>query len=327
MARVTTRRRVLVAAALLVGGCAAETVGPDGASNGTTGAAPVPSTTTTTVATLPAAPPFTASPGEVVVEVKQPAADVVQLLSTYAADEAGVDDAKARLATAGFPPVVADQAAALLVPGTASSGEVVYPQLGGLTASRASVMVVVRQRLLAEGVVREVTRTVDVRVDLVGGRWWPVAIASVGGEPVERPADLAPLISALVDHPAVDLPDSARWDLYTGFVDPRLVGLLLDLAKDHELGVTVLASGHPHNVFGTGRTSNHTRGRAVDIWSIDGVPVVDQRGPGSPLQALVQRLAQQGVTELGSPYDLDGPGGAMFTNLVHEDHLHLGYRS
>ena len=294
--------------------------------SGATGPGSVPASTTTTV-TLPVAPAFAGSPGEVAIEVKQPAADVVQLLSTYPAEQAGVHEARTRLVAAGLDPVLADQSRALIVPDTASSGEIVYPQLGGLTPSTASVMVVLRQHLLSEGVIREVTRTVDVRLERTEGTWQPVEIASAGGQPVEPPVDVSPSISALASHPAVDLPDSARWDLFAGLVDPRIVELLLELAEDHELGVTVLASGHPINVFGTQRTSNHTRGRGVDIWSIDGTPVVDQRGLDSPLRDLVVRLAGEGVTELGSPYDLDGPGGITFTNLVHEDHLHLAYRS
>ena len=317
------QRAVVLAAGLLLAGCMAEN-GPGG--NGATGPGSVPSSTTTTV-TLPAAPPFAGSPGEVALEVKQPAAEVVQLLSTYPADRADVDGVRARLVTAGLDPLLAEQSVGLIVPGVASSGEIVYPQLGGLSPRTASVMVVLRQHLLTDGVIREVTRTVDVRLELEEGLWRPVAIASVGGEPVEPPVNVSPSISALASHPAVDLPDSARWDLYAGLVDPRIVELLLELAEDHELGVTVLASGHPANVFGTERTSNHTRGRGVDIWSIDGTAVVDQRGPDSPLRDLVMRLAGEGVTELGSPYDLDGPGGVMFTNLVHDDHLHLAYRS
>lgn len=312
----------VVAASVLVGGCAAESAGPDGA-----GAGPAFSTTSTTAATLPAAAPFAGSPNEVALDVKGPAADVVQLLSTYPVDHGGIDEARTRLADAGLAPELADQSAALVVAGSASSGEIVYPQLGGLTDGRASVMVVLRQRLLAEGAFSEVTRTVDVRLDLIEGTWRPIAIDSVGGDPVEPPDDVPPPIGALVSHPTVDLPDSARWDLYAGLVDPRVVELLLALAEDHELGITVLASGHPANVFGTERTSNHTRGRGVDIWSIDRTAVVDQRGLGSPLRDLVERLAGEGVTELGSPYDLDGPGGVMFTNIVHQDHLHLAFRS
>lgn len=171
------------------------------------------------------------------------------------------------------------------------------------------------------------TRTVDVRLERTAGEWQPVELASVGGEPVTPPVDQPEPVRALVAEPAVELPDSARWDLNAGLVDPRIVELLLGLAEDHRLGVTVLASGHPLNVFATDRLSNHTAGRGVDIWSVDDVPVVDQRQADSPLRVLVERLVAQGVTELGSPFDLDGPGGAMFTNTVHQDHLHLAYRS
>ena len=322
MSRVSLVLAAVVAGWLVVG-CRAE-VAPQSAEPTGSGKGSVPSTS---VPTLPPAVPFVGSSGEVALEVKTPAAEVVQLLSTYSADASGVEAARARLVAAGFDPRLADQSGGLFIPNTSSSGEIVYPQLGGLTVSKASVMVVVRQRLLADSVVQEVTRTIDVRLDLVDASWRPVDIASVGGEPIERPADLRAPITALLDEPAVEIPDSARWDLYAGLVDPRIVELLLELAKEHELAVTVMASGHPANVFGSERMSNHTRGRGVDIWSVDGTPVVDQRQADSLLRGLVERLVEEGVTELGSPFDLDGPGGVMFTNLVHQDHLHLAYRT
>ena len=51
------------------------------------------------------------------------------------------------------------------------------------------------------------------------------------------------------------------------------------------------------------------------------------RDPLGPLHQLVEELLARGaVTELGSPWDLDGVGsGASFTNVVHQDHLHLAF--
>lgn len=71
--------------------------------------------------------------------------------------------------------------------------------------------------------------------------------------------------------------------------------------------------------------SNHTEGRGADIWAIDGQPVVSLRDPTGPIPGLVQGLVNVGATEVGSPFDIDGPGGASFTNEVHQDHLHVAF--
>ncbi|HZW45071.1 MAG TPA: hypothetical protein VFF32_11890 [Dermatophilaceae bacterium] len=36
-------------------------------------------------------------------------------------------------------------------------------------------------------------------------------------------------------------------------------------------------------------------------------------------------LFDHGLPELGSPWAFDGYGGRSFTNVVHTDHLHLGF--
>ena len=130
---------------------------------------------------------------------------------------------------------------------------------------------------------------------------------------------------ALLDEPRVDLPDSAQWDLQRGFVDDRVVELVRTLATDHELRVTVFGTGHPANVFGTDRTSNHTAGRGVDIWSIDGRPVAEQRD-APVIVSIIEKARAFGATEIGAPVDTDGSGGSVFTNTVHHDHLHLAFR-
>ena len=110
-----------------------------------------------------------------------------------------------------------------------------------------------------------------------------------------------------------------------GTVDDRVLAILAQLGAEHRVDVTTLATGHPHNVFDSQRVSNHTRGRAVDIWALDGRPVVDQRDLSGSLATLARGLLAVGVSELGGPWDLDGPGGASFTNVVHQDHLHVGF--
>lgn len=264
-------------------------------------------------------------PGEPVPEAKQAAADAVQALTTF---EAGPDPsvaAGAALAGLGAPAELVAQAGPLFLAGSASVGDIVYPQLGGLTAASASVMVVVRQRLLTGGEKQAVVRTLDVRLARRGQAWVVTGIESVGGSapnPLPQPSAAAAPVLA---NSNISLSDSARWDILAGRIDDRVLAVLAKLGVDHRLDVTVLATGHPNEVFGSSHTSNHTKGRAVDIWAFDGRPVVEQRDPAGPLATLARSLLADGVTELGGPWDLDGAGGASFANTVHQDHLHVGF--
>lgn len=268
--------------------------------------------------------PYQPLPGEPAADAKRAASDVVQALTTFEASSDPAPVVAAGLAKLGVPSQLVEQARPLLVSGAASAGEIVYPQLGGLNGQTASVMVVVRQRLLEGGSRRAVTRTVDVRLVRKGQGWSVVSIASAGGASPE-PAPLSAAAGLLLASANVILPDSARWDVVAGGIDERVLAVLARLGADHQIGVTVLATGHPREVFATGRLSNHTRGRAVDIWAVDGRPVVEQRDPGAGLATLARGLLAEGVTELGGPWDLDGPGGASFTDIVHQDHLHVGF--
>lgn len=312
----------LLAAAVAVAGCGSDGDGPVGPSAG-------PPTevaeTTTTEARLPAPPPYQSLPGEPAADAKKLAADLLQAIGTYEEGAGTVSGAEARLAGIADP-ALAQVASPLLAPDAQAAVEIVYPQLGGLTDTQASIMVVARQRLLRDGAESSVTRTIDVRLARSAAGWAATSIESLGGEPPASPAPSA-LGQAVLGHDAIDLPDSARWDIEAGMVDDRVLQVLLDLAAEHQLGVVTLASGHPYNVFASQSVSNHTRGRAVDIWSIDGQAVLLQRDPAGPLHALVTRLlAGSGLTEVGSPWDLDPVGGPSFTDTVHQDHLHLGFK-
>ncbi len=281
---------------------------------------------TTTVPVLPAPERYVPLPGEPEPEAKRLAAEVVQTIGTYPIGAGDVSTASARVSTLIDPTRIL-AADALLVPDAASSVEIVYPQLGGLTAAKASVMVVFRQTLLRSEGEQRVVRTADVRLERTEGVWKVTSIESIGGEPPIEPLTASLAGRAVLDSAAIDLPDSARWDIEAGRVDDRVLRLLDELARAHTLSVTVLASGHPYNVFEASYVSNHTVGRGVDIWAVDGEPVVLQQQVGSPVYALVQELLDRGaVTELGSPWDLDGGGSAVsFTNTVHQDHLHLAF--
>jgi hypothetical protein len=209
-----------------------------------------------------------------------------------------------------------------------SRGSVVYPQMGGLRGDRASVMVVVRQEA-GKGAQTQLveTRTLDIRLVRVAGSWTFDRLASAGGEAVPRPGRLPAAARAVLDDDRIALPDSARWDIYRGAVSTSLLRLMADLADQSSYDVAVLRTGHPRYVFGTTRLSQHTAGRAFDIYRVGRHLVVDDRREGSRTQRLARWLtARAELSQLGSPWALDGGVAPSFTDSVHQDHLHVAVR-
>ena len=284
-----------------------------------------PRTTSTSQPALPATVPWEPTTNEPAPEVKVGAVRPLEAVLSYAVGGGNVEAAAARVATLGLPMQLASDLEPLLVGGAASSVRVVYPQLGGLTDSAASVMVVTQITVHAGDDIMTTTRTIDVRLEGTSAGWRATNVASLGSAP-NKMAEPSPEVQALLDADNVDLPDSAVWDLQAGLIDPRVVNLLLAIGAEHDVGVAVLASGHPVNVFGRDVTSNHTVGRGVDIWRVGGAAVAEQQ-QAPVIRSLVDRAIALGATEIGAPFDIDGPGGKVFTNTVHNDHLHLAFRA
>lgn len=267
--------------------------------------------------------PFTPARGDVQRDAKRVAGRVAERLTTYergtSADQlarrvAGPGARARRLATAARPLVRAD---------ARSTGTVVYPQLGGLTTSTASVMVVVRQRTGAPEVEPAVvTRTLDIRLRRSGGVWALDRLASAGGDPVPRPSELSRVAQAVLDNRRIELSDSARWDIHRGGVDDRLLAAMGAAARRTRYRVAVIDSGHPRNVFGTDRRSAHASGYAVDIYAVEDRLVVAQRRARGPAYAFTRRLYARAPYQLGSPWVFSG-AGSTFTDEVHQDHIHL----
>lgn len=256
---------------------------------------------------------------------KRLAEQVALALTTYSPGTSAAQVVAAATDDPARRSVLAAVAAPLFHAGATSRSTVVYPQMGGATADAASVMVVVHQVVTRHGrVVSDQTRTLDIRLVRSGGGWVFDRLASAGGQPVPRPADLSTEAAAVVDNPRISLPDTARWDIYRGSISPTLLRLMSDIAERHAYAVTVLETGHPLDVFGTGHRSMHSYGRAVDINLVAGTHVVDQRKTGSTTSRLVTwLLSRADVTQVGSPWDLDGSGARSFTNAVHLDHVHI----
>lgn len=305
-------------ALLLLSGCRDNAGTPDAR-----GERPVtsPSETPTPDPTVPA---FVPEDDDVYSQLKRAAGRLVQDLGTYGSDESWATNAAQAAERYGIEPAALRPARDLLRPGTDAVATVVFPQLGGLSATAASVMVVVEQEF---GDGSSVTRTVDVRAEMINGRWRATTIESSGGRPSTPIDGLSSAALEVLDNPRITLPDSARWDIARGEINDSVLTLMLRLADKREFSVAVLRSGHPEHVFATSSVSNHTEGRAVDIWAVGPASVVSQRNDSSsPAYKLLRAaFADPQVTEIGAPWDMDGAGGRSFTNDVHLDHIHLGF--
>lgn len=317
------RSLVIVAAcasAILVG-CADDDSGRKRASAASAG--DNESTSPAVPASRPRVNPFVPDGAEVYAKEKRLAGRLAQAALTYRRG-ATAHEVAASLPDAAVP----TQKLALILdravdPQMRSAGEVVYPQLSGVTQTSLGAMVVMRQRLEdVDGGQRSITRVLDVRLRRAGGRWSLDTIASVGGPPASRPASLPREAERVLEHPNVRLPDSARWDIYRGKVDPPLLAALARVADTHVLSIAVLRSGHPPNVWATERPSAHSRGFAADIYAVDGRLVIRQRRPGSAAHSVAQAFFSGGARQLGSPWSFGG-GAKSFTDPVHQDHIHV----
>lgn len=273
--------------------------------------------------------------GEPVPDAKQVASDFVQALTTHRPGQRPEDALATVAGLTGirFVSAAALRAAAPLFAEQESVGRIVYPQVGGLIplgpgAQRACIMVVVEQESRTRGGARVKTvRACDVRLRVEQGVWRIDELVAAGGEPVERPDGLDPRVTRALDNARLELPDSARWDVHAGRISPELLAVLDAGTAGAVLSVAVLSTGHPENVFGTKRTSDHTVGRAADVWRVAGTPVVTSGAAAGPTRAALEAFAaDRRVKQTGSPVgsDLDGPGRRRsFTDLVHRDHLHV----
>jgi hypothetical protein len=254
---------------------------------------------------------------------KRLAARVAQAITTYPLSSTPREVAAAIPGAAG-----ADRLAELIAPAVdraaRSAGHVRYVQLSGVTPRSLGAMVITRQHLQDNGgEVWRVTRVIDVRLRRDGGPWALAAIGSAGGRPVARPVQLPRAAARVLDHPAIELPDSARWDIHAGRVDRQLLAALARAADERRIAVSVLRTGHPPSVWATDRPSAHRRGHAADIYAVDGRLVIRQRGEGSAAHRLAQRFVGSGATQVGSPWLIPPGGKRSFTDAVHQDHLHL----
>ncbi|MFI8262521.1 hypothetical protein [Streptomyces sp. NPDC085665] len=278
--------------------------------------------------TLPAAVPWRPGPGEIEPAAKLAAVRLVEALGTWPAGRGGPPEAAARAAALGIPAPLAAALAAEAGPLTPAADQavvrVIYAQYGGLLADTASVLVPCAQSTRTGSAVREGGTTVDVRLGRTSAGWAVTALHP------GRPGPAAPLgasARAVLARPRIELPPASAADVRSGAVHESVLRAMLRLADTYRMSVSVVRSGHPVNVFGTGRPSDHPAGRAFDVWAVDGRPVVDPATPRSLVTAFMRAAAAAGSYNVGGPVRLSGGTrpNQFFSDATHHDHVHIGF--
>ncbi|GAA3101367.1 hypothetical protein JOF29_003270 [Kribbella aluminosa] len=202
--------------------------------------------------------------------------------------------------------------------------EVIDAQYGGILSDSASVLVPCRvysmraNRLITGGT------TVDVRLSKSAQGKWRVT-ATHPAQPGAPVAGLSSAARQVLASQQITLPPASAADIRSGQVHDSVLTTMLELAKTYRIGISVIRSGHPLDVFGTNRPSDHPRGRAFDTWQINGHAVVSPSTPQSLVTSYMRAADSLGSYNVGGPYQLSG--AAFFSDNTHHDHVHAGFRS
>ncbi|NEA30326.1 hypothetical protein G3I17_01370 [Streptomyces sp. SID13031] len=207
--------------------------------------------------------------------------------------------------------------------GSGKAVEVIDAQYGGLLADTASVLVPCRVYSLAGGKVVTGGTTIDVRLSRSGQSWRVTALHPA--EPGSAARSLSAAARQVLASDRIILPPASAADIRSGNIHDSVLTAMLTLSETYRIGISVLRSGHPLNVFGTTRPSDHPQGRAFDTWQINGRAVVDPATPRSLITTFMQAAATAGSYNVGGPYQL--AGATYFSDRTHHDHVHAGFRT
>lgn len=199
--------------------------------------------------------------------------------------------------------------------------EVVFAQYGGILTDSASVLVVTQPRPAATD--PATGSTYDVRLVRSGSTWHVTQVQPSAPGPAA--ATLSAAARQVLAQPRMELPPAGRADIASGQVHDSVLEAMLTLSQAYRIGVSVVRSGHPTDVFGTSRLSDHPLGRAFDTWRIDEQSVVSASTPPTLVTAYMQAAARAGSYNIGGPYLLHG--ATYFSDDTHHDHVHAGFRS
>jgi hypothetical protein len=262
-------------------------------------------------------------PGEIRPDVKLRAVQVVEALGNWPPGGSGSTAAQARLgALGGLDPALVAQAGPLLPAADQAALQVLYAQYGGILATSASVLVVCDQ--WATGSPPGGT-TVDVRLSAASPVWNVTALHPA--DPGQAAGSISAAAHEVLAQSRIELPPAGAADIRSGQVHDSVLHAMLTLAQTYTLTVSVIRSGHPLDVFGTTRPSDHPLGRAFDVWRIDGRPVVDPATPHDLVDGFMRAAAAAGSYNVGGPRQLAGGATAnqFFSDDTHHDHVHVGF--
>ena len=136
----------------------------------------------------------------------------------------------------------------------------------------------------------------------------------------------AALMQRVLADPRLSIYECGRQDIQSGQIDRRVLAMLEYLvAKGYRLTVTSLKCGHSYYTA-SGNVSAHSYGSAVDIASVNGIPILGNQGPGSITDAVLRDLmALQGTMRPAQLISLMELGPPTFALSDHADHIHVGY--
>ncbi|MBY8878623.1 hypothetical protein K7862_13395 [Streptomyces sp. PLK6-54] len=261
---------------------------------------------------------------------KVAAVRLVEAFGTWPAGKGGVADRAARARALGIPAaraaMLATQTGSLTPPADAAVVRVIDAQYGGILSDSASVLVVCSQTTRTGSTISDGGTTVDVRLSRTSAGWEVTALHPARPGPA-RPLD-ATQRKVLADA-RIQLPPAAAADVRSGLVHTEVLDAMLRLAGTYRMSVSVVRSGHPLDVFGTDRPSDHPLGRAFDVWRIDGHPVVDPATSRALITAFMRAAAAAGADNVGGPVQLSGGTvpNQFFSDPTHHDHVHIGFHA
>ena len=132
----------------------------------------------------------------------------------------------------------------------------------------------------------------------------------------------------LEDH-RIGIYSCGRDDIRAGAIDRRVLATLEYLAVSGlKPTVSSLQCGHGL-MTSSGNVSEHSTGTAVDIASVNGIPIYGHQGPNSIADVTIQRLLTlQGTMKPHQIISLMTFDGADNTLAMadHDDHIHVGWR-
>lgn len=136
-------------------------------------------------------------------------------------------------------------------------------------------------------------------------------------------------VADVLNNPNITLTRNARRDLEQGLVEQRVVAVLAEIGRRHDIAISVLKTGHSRCVGGfeySGcNVSNHIFGRGADIYKVNGRLVTSNNEAARELTLWLSSVeVAYRPTEIGSPFS-DLTAGPLFNDESHNDHIHIGF--